>query len=92
MLKEQVSEISGSVDVAKFLAMSGVVKSRSQAVKLTTRGGIYINNTRITDPNEKLDTSKHFLPGKGGDGDHLKNDLVSLVRIGKKEYFVIHVM
>ncbi|MDA8118179.1 MAG: tyrosine--tRNA ligase [Actinomycetota bacterium] len=62
------------VELMVLLAESGLAQSRSQARKLIEQGGIYLNNRRISDAEQRV-TTADVLPGGR-----------IMLRRGKKEY------
>nr|MDA8208470.1 S4 domain-containing protein [Actinomycetota bacterium] len=62
------------VELLVLLAESGLAQSRSQARKLIEQGGIYLNNRRISDTEQRV-TTADVLPGGR-----------IMLRRGKKEY------
>jgi tyrosyl-tRNA synthetase len=62
---------AGAVDLAHAdgptivdaLAAAGLVKSRSEARRAVTEGGAYVNNVRVDDPEQPLDTPDTLVGG-----------------------------
>ncbi|KAK4874688.1 hypothetical protein RN001_014048 [Aquatica leii] len=57
---------------------AGCFPTSADAVRIITAGGFYLNQKRTTNPNEVLNPSVH----------RLSNDL-SLIRVGKKNYYIV---
>ena len=71
--------LSAGIGVVDVLAASALVKSRSEARKLISQGGIYLNNSRVHEASALL-SSGDLLPGGK-----------ILLRKGKKDYLAITV-
>ncbi|GLV44987.1 Tyrosyl-tRNA synthetase mitochondrial [Carabus blaptoides fortunei] len=52
--------------------------TQNDALRIISAGGFYINNNRVKNVNEVLSPSSHFLPNG-----------ITLVRVGKKNYYII---
>jgi tyrosyl-tRNA synthetase len=77
MPRQPISE--GSVAVLDLLVSSGIAKSKGEARRAVSEGGIYLNNLRISD------AAQAVAPGDILDGRFL------LLRKGKKTYHLIKV-
>ena len=53
-------------------------KNEKAAIETITKGGLYINQVRASNPEEILVPGKHILP----------NDL-TLVRVGKRNFYLV---
>ena len=60
-----------------LLAESGLAQSRSQSRKLIEQGGVYLNNHRVLDAEQRV-TTADVLPGSR-----------IMLRRGKKEYVAV---
>lgn len=65
------SEIKNPISVLEIAVRSGLCKSKSEARRLIRQGGIYINNKRVNDENQKV-----------GEGNFINGELK--ISIGKK--------
>jgi tyrosyl-tRNA synthetase len=77
MARQPISE--GSVAVLDLLVSSGIAKSKGEARRSVSEGGIYLNNQRVSDPAQAV------APGDILDGRFL------VLRKGKKTYHLIKV-
>ncbi len=69
-------ELTGST-IADIAVKSGLVKSKGEAKRLISSGGIYINNLKVDSPGEKI-SSEHLIDGK-----------ILIFRKGKKGFLLI---
>lgn len=51
----------GGLTITKALHIAGMTKSGSEARRLVTQGGVYLDEVRITEPNHALDKGKRYL-------------------------------
>ena len=66
------------ISVIDLALKLGCFKKEKDAVRIITAGGFYINQTRITNIDELIMLGIHVL------SNHL-----TLVRVGKKDYYVV---
>jgi tyrosyl-tRNA synthetase len=70
---------ASSWPVVDLLAQAGVTASKGEATRLIRGGGIYVNDTRVTDEKARLSPA-----------DAVEGQLF-VVRKGKKDNFLIHI-
>ncbi|CAO3607287.1 unnamed protein product [Cunninghamella echinulata] len=73
--KEKIDNIG----IDQLATLIKATKSKSEAQKLIKSGGLYINNTKVNDPRQKLLST------------HLIDDSICLLRTGKSSYHIIHI-
>lgn len=66
------------ISVLEFALSAGCFKNENDARRIIKAGGFYINHQRVINSDEVLSHSIHILPNK-----------VSLVRVGKKNYWIV---
>jgi tyrosyl-tRNA synthetase len=66
-------------NLSAILAETGLCKSKGEANRLLTSGGIYVNNVKVEDPQRKLST------------DDLASESFIILRKGKKSYHLLRV-
>ena len=69
--------LAQGVELVGLLAESGLAQSRSQSRKLIEQGGVYLNNHRVLDAEQRV-TTADVLPGSR-----------IMLRRGKKEYVAV---
>jgi tyrosyl-tRNA synthetase len=72
------TELASGVGIVDLLART-IVDSKSEARRLVTQGGAYINNLRITEIEHRVTLA------------HLATETMLVVRGGKKEYCLVRV-
>ncbi|MBN1551579.1 tyrosine--tRNA ligase [bacterium] len=70
--------LTSGITLVELCVVSGFCKSKGEARRLITSGGLYCNNVRITEPD--------FMITK----DQLASKSILILRSGKKRYFLIH--
>ncbi len=66
-----------NIDIITLLADSNIFSSKTEARKMLTGGGVFINKEKITEADEKINASQ------------LLNDKYLLVQKGKKNYYLL---
>ncbi len=72
-------DLASGCEVSALFADAGLTQSKGETRRMIQGGGIYVNNTRIENPQHEV-TLDHAIDGK-----------VLLLRKGKKTYHVVHV-
>ncbi len=72
------SELEAGIDLIDLLARTGLTKSKGEARRLLSAGGVYLNNLRINEP-VKLSP------------EHLASASLLVLRTGKKNYHLVRV-
>jgi tyrosyl-tRNA synthetase len=75
-IETEKSKLS-DVDIITLLADSKIFQSKGEARKMLAGGGVFINKEKVTNPDEKINTSQ------------LLNDKYLLVQKGKKNYYLL---
>ncbi|MEZ4729386.1 MAG: tyrosine--tRNA ligase [Caldilineaceae bacterium] len=75
----QADFADGGVPVVNLLERAGVAKSRGEARRLISSGGIYLNNVRVQEADQAV-TLDHAIEGR-----------YLVVRRGKKDYYLVQV-
>ena len=70
-------KVDDNLNIVEMLVTAGIVNSKRQAREDVQNGAIYVNGERIQDLNYTVT-----------DADKLENEL-TVIRRGKKEYFVL---
>ncbi|KFM59769.1 putative tyrosine--tRNA ligase, mitochondrial, partial [Stegodyphus mimosarum] len=75
-----VSEIpfEAGISILDLAMKAGCFINEGDAKRIITGGGMYLNFERITSPEAVLVPSHHILPNN-----------ISLIRIGKKNYYIV---
>lgn len=76
-LEKNKSDLNGALPLIDLLVESGLCASKGAARKDITAGGIYVNNSRVTDAATNLGP-QHLIGGG-----------VTVLRKGKRNYFVV---
>lgn len=71
------SELSSGVALADLLHRTNLAKSKGEARRLLTGGGVYVNNVRMSDPNFVVTL------------EHLGTETMIVLRSGKKNYHIV---
>lgn len=66
------------ITILEFALSAACFRNESDARRIIQAGGFYINHQRVTNVDEVLSPSVHVLPNK-----------VSVVRVGKKNYWIV---
>lgn len=69
---------SDGMSILQLAMKSKCFENISDAARIISAGGFYINYKQVRDPSEKVSASDHILP----------ND-ISLIRVGKKRYVIV---
>ena len=72
--------VSGGVPLLDILCEAGVFKSKGEARRMISSGGLYLNSERVEDAEATF--SK----------DSLLTDSVAVVRKGKKNYYLLKIL
>jgi len=68
-----------NVGIDAVAVLAGATKSKSETQKLIKSGGVYLNNTKVTDPRAKIQSTD------------LLNNKLCVLRIGKSSYHMLHI-
>jgi tyrosyl-tRNA synthetase len=71
--------LTAGMNIVDVLTLVGAVKSKGEARRLLTSGGVYVNNERAADADFQIDAT------------HLASDHVLVLRTGRKNYYLLHV-
>ncbi len=70
-------ELAGGISLIDILHQTGLARSKGDARRLASGGGVYINNVRVDDPLKTLTT------------ENLATKHMMILRAGKKKYHII---
>ena len=73
------SQLEAGAELLELLQSTGLAKSKGEARRLVTGGGVYVNNIRASDPAQALSL------------DDLGTETMIVLRSGKKKYHIIRV-
>jgi tyrosyl-tRNA synthetase len=71
--------VGGKMNILELLTASGVTKSRGEARRLIAEGGAYLNNRRVSSPDEQVN------------GEQLLEGRFLVLRKGRKSYHLVRV-
>jgi len=73
------AELDAGIDLIELLNTTELAKSKGAARKLLKGGGVYINNTRVTEADHTVTAN------------HLATETMLILRVGKKSYHIVKV-
>ena len=80
-LKMIKSEEAIGIDLSRLLSQIGLIKSRSEAKRAITNGGIYINNVPINDQSRTLSSS-----------DCIQGTNIIILRFGRTQHAILRIV